>query len=94
MSDREEILAAHLADLRRQHPMLGDWRWRDLEQRARLQWQIDDLRDGIAAAVGRYGWHAEQDPGNARLAEVAAELTGLLAAGRRSESGSREGVSG
>lgn len=75
---REQHLADMVAMLRRKHPMLSDYHWKQLWERERLQWQIDDLREGIAVLVGKYGYHAEQNPRNTRLAALVAELDELL----------------
>jgi hypothetical protein len=86
MSAREERHAEFIAEMRTKHPMLGDAHWNALTEQARMQWQIDDLRSGLAHLVGGYGWRSEQDPGNTDLAELVAELKVLL------ESGTRQGV--
>lgn len=78
MSTREERFADHIADLRRKNPMLPGSYWEDWQQKQRMQWQMDDILVGIARLVGAYGWLAEQDPGNTRLAELVAALDDLL----------------
>lgn len=80
MSTREERYAARIAERRAEHPMLDDFYWQQQEERQRLQWQLDDLGNGVAELVGKYGFHAEQDPGNTRLAALVDELRALSSA--------------
>jgi hypothetical protein len=75
---RERNFAAHIEQLRQKHPMLGDSYWAAVWEKQRLQWQVEDLGNGIASLVGRYGYHARQDPENARLVELLAELAALI----------------
>lgn len=74
---REQLLAEQIAQMRAQHPMLPDSYWEDVERERRLQWQLADLRNGVAELVGRYGWHVEQNPDNTLLAELVAALDKL-----------------
>lgn len=77
MSTREERYAAHIAELRAKHPEHTDFYWEQAEERQRMQWKIDDLGGGIAELIGRFGYHAEQDPSNVRLAEMVEALREL-----------------
>lgn len=88
MSTREERYAAHIAELRALYPNFGDEYWEEMADRRRLQWQLDDLGNGIAELAGKYGFHVDQDPGNVRLAALVDELRDL----NRVVSGSREGA--
>lgn len=80
---REQDFAAHIQHLRQQHPTLDDTYWASVWERQRLQWQVDDLHNGIAELAGRYGYHVEQDPTNTRLAALVDELKALIGAGER-----------
>lgn len=83
MTTREERFAASVAELRAEYTHMPDHYWDDMAAKQQLQWQLDDLRSGIAQLVGGYGWQAEQDPGNTHLAALVAELQTLLSAGTR-----------
>lgn len=75
---REQHFAEHIKQLRQKHPTLGDSYWAAVYEKQRLQWQIDDLREGVARLVGKYGYRAEQDPDNKHLAPFVAELGKLI----------------
>lgn len=77
MSTREERHAAHIAELRAKYPQFEDSYWEQLVERQRMQWKVDDLGHGIAELIGRFGFHAEQDPSNVRLAELVEALREL-----------------
>jgi hypothetical protein len=81
MTDREERFAEFQAEMRRKYPDRPDHYWEDMADRHRLQWKVDDLREGIAWLVGAYGFRVEQQPVNADLAELVTELSELLKTG-------------
>lgn len=78
---REQAFADQIKRLREQHPMLGDSYWEGVERERRLQWQLEDLTNGIAELAGKFRYHSEQDPKNTRLAELVAELHALIGVG-------------
>lgn len=85
MLNREEHFADHIRSLRQKHPTLGDTWWATVAEKQRLQWQVDDLREGVARLVGKFGYHAEQNPSNVRLAALVAELDALVRPKAKSE---------
>jgi hypothetical protein len=77
-SAREQRFAADIEQLRQNHPTLDESYWEGVWREQRLRWEVDDLRAGIIGLVGYYRYHAEQDPGNERLAALVAELAALI----------------
>jgi hypothetical protein len=76
---REQHFFDHLKRLRQEHPTLDDSFWAAMAEKERLQWQVDDLREGVARLVGKYEVRVEQEPGNAQLAALVADLWALVA---------------
>lgn len=74
---REQRLKVQIARLQEQYPALGEQYWAHMRERNQMQWQIDDLRGGIAEMVGEYRFHAK-DEDNARLAEMVERLNTLV----------------
>lgn len=72
---REERLADQITQLREKYT-LDESYWTGMRERCQMQWQLDDLRSGIADLVGRYRFHADHE-GNVRLGELVERLSDL-----------------